>query len=183
MSGEEREKIRRIITGILIGVTVLVLAYMVYALVTKNFNTRLFSVIMISWLAGYVVLLDVIEPYLLKEFEDITPERKTSYFKYLGTDILGIGGLVAFVLSMGKNGSYGLIGAIVYALTMRPKQKFRKEFLGIVDEPVPEEDDSEVVDESDNTQTPAQLSDSQNNAENEMDGQTPDTEDEAAKEP
>ena len=144
MSEQEIKKVRRLITGILIGLTAVVLAYFGYSIFSKNTNMTAFQVIMGVWLVCYVLLLDVLEPYLLKEFEDLTPERKTGYIKYLGTDIIGIGGLVLFVFMLGNpdgNSTVGLVGAIVYAFSMRPRQKFRKEFLGIVDEVVQEEEE------------------------------------------
>ena len=144
MSEQEIKKVRRLITGILIGLTAVVLAYFGYSILSKNTNMTAFQVIMGVWLVCYVLLLDVLEPYLLKEFEDLTPERKTGYIKYLGTDIIGIGGLVLFVFMLGNpdgNSTVGLVGAIVYAFSMRPRQKFRKEFLGIVDEVVQEEEE------------------------------------------
>ncbi|MBU9739561.1 hypothetical protein [Diplocloster agilis] len=144
MSEQEIKKVRRLITGILIGLTAVVLAYFGYSIFSKNTNMTAFQVIMGVWLVCYVLLLDVLEPYLLKEFENLTPERKTGYMKYLGTDIIGIGGLVLFVFMLGNpdgNSTVGLVGAIVYAFSMRPRQKFRKEFLGIVDEVVQEEEE------------------------------------------
>ncbi|MBU9728557.1 hypothetical protein [Diplocloster modestus] len=166
MSEQEIKKVRRLITGILIGLTAIVLAYFGYSILSKNTNMTAFQVIMGVWLVCYVLLLDVLEPYLLKEFEDLTPERKTGYIKYLGTDIIGIGGLVLFVFMLGNpdgNSTVGLVGAIVYAFSMRPRQKFRKEFLGIVDEVVQEEeaDPSPLPTAADAAARNAQLTDNE----------------------
>ena len=166
MSEQEIKKVRRLITGILIGLTAIVLAYFGYSILSKNTNMTAFQVIMGVWLGCYVLLLDVLEPALLKEFEDLTPERKTGYIKYLGTDIIGIGGLVLFVFMLGNpdgNSTVGLVGAIVYAFSMRPRQKFRKEFLGIVDEVVQEEeaDPSPLPTAADAAARNAQLTDNE----------------------
>ena len=166
MSEQEIKKVRRLITGILIGLTAIVLAYFGYSILSKNTNMTAFQVIMGVWLVCYVLLLDVLEPYLLKEFEDLTPERKTGYIKYLGTDIIGIGGLVLFVFMLGNpdgNSTVGLVGAIVYAFSMRPRQKFRKECLGIVDEVVQEEeaDPSPLPTAADAAARNAQLTDNE----------------------
>ena len=166
MSEQEIKKVRRLITGILIGLTAIVLAYFGYSILSKNTNMTAFQVIMGVWLVCYVLLLDVLEPYLLKEFEDLTPERKTGYIKYLGTDIIGIGGLVLFVFMLGNpdgNSTVGLVGAIVYAFSMRPRQTFRKEFLGLVDEVVQEEeaDPSPLPTAADAAARNAQLTDNE----------------------
>lgn len=151
MDERKQKKIKRTITLITITMLVAIVAYMVYVIATKQLNILVFQIVLGSFLLIFFVLMDIIEPMLLKQFDGITQEQQTAYWKFLGVDAIGIGALVFFVYTLGSRGegdpgnSYGLIAALIYLFTSRNKIKFRDEFLGIKKE---EEEPEEIEEET-----------------------------------
>lgn len=149
MDERRRKKIKGIVTLISIVMLVAVVGYIVYAVVRKQLDILVFQIILGSFLLIYFVLMDIIEPLLLKQFDGITKERQTAYWKFLGIDAVGIGALVFFVYTLGQGSegetgsSYGLIAALVYLFTSRHKTKFRDEFLGIKKEEIETKEETE----------------------------------------
>lgn len=146
MSAEERAAIKKKITFIVIIMLAAVVAYMIYGAVSGNMSITAFRIILAIWLLIYIVLMDIIEPKLLKEFENITEEQKSGYIKYLLSDIAGTAGLAFFIFSLGEtNNQTGLFGAVVYIIALRFKRENRKIFYGEVEADV-EETDAEGTD-------------------------------------
>ena len=152
----KKKAAQRLTTGIIIGMTVVVLGYVAYALVTKNINMQIFEVLLGIFVIGYLVLSDVVEPWLTGLLKDMTQMRKTAYLKILGLDVVGAGALLYWIVGMDSEaGNNLLIPVLVYFLANQMKRKLRPEFAGIT-EKTPN-DQAEASDEEETD--PEELSD------------------------
>lgn len=152
----KKKAAQRLTTGIIIGMTVIVLGYVAYALVTKNINMRIFEVLLGIFVIGYLVLSDVVEPWLTGLLKDMTQMRKTAYLKILGLDVVGAGALLYWIVGMGSEaGNNLLIPVLVYFLANQMKRKLRPEFEGITEKIL--KDQAETSDEEETD--PEELSD------------------------
>ena len=152
----KKKAAQRLTTGIIIGMTVIVLGYVAYALVTKNINMRIFEVLLGIFVIGYLVLSDVVEPWLTGLLKDMTQMRKTAYLKILGLDVVGAGALLYWNVGMGSEaGNNLLIPVLVYFLANQMKRKLRPEFEGITEKIL--KDQAEASDEEETD--PEELSD------------------------
>lgn len=104
----KKKAAQRLTTGIIIGMTVIVLGYVTYALVTKNINMQIFEVLLGIFVIGYLVLSDVVEPWLTGLLKDMTQMRKTAYLKILGLDVVGAGALLYWIVGMGSEAGNNL---------------------------------------------------------------------------
>ena len=152
----KKKAAQRLTTGIIIGMTVIVLGYVAYALVTKNINMQIFEVLLGIFVIGYLVLSDVVEPWLTGLLKDMTQMRKTAYLKILGLDVVGAGALLYWIVGMGSEaGNNLLIPVLVYFLANQMKRKLRPEFEGITEKI--RKDQAEASDEEETD--PEELSD------------------------
>ncbi len=152
----KKKAAQRLTTGIIIGMTVIVLGYVAYALVTKNINMQIFEVLLGIFVIGYLVLSDVVEPWLTGLLKDMTQMRKTAYLKILGLDVVGAGALLYWIVGMGSEaGNNLLIPVLVYFLANQMKRKLRPEFEGITEKIL--KDQAEASDEEETD--PEELSD------------------------
>ena len=152
----KKKTAQRLTTGIIIGMTVVVLGYVAYALVTKNINMQIFEVLLGSFVIGYLVLSDVVEPWLTGLLQDMTQMRKTAYLKILGLDVVGAGALLYWIVGMDSEaGNNLLIPVLVYFLANQMKRKLRPEFEGITEKIL--KDQAEASDEEETD--PEELSD------------------------
>ena len=152
----KKKAAQRLTTGIIIGMTVIVLGYVAYALVTKNINMQIFDVLLGIFVIGYLVLSDVVEPWLTGLLKNMTQMRKTAYLKILGLDVVGAGALLYWIVGMGSEaGNNLLIPVLVYFLANQMKRKLRPEFEGITEKIL--KDQAEASDEEETD--PEELSD------------------------
>ena len=152
----KKKAAQRMTTGIIIGMTVIVLGYVAYALVTKNINMRIFEVLLGIFVIGYLALSDVVEPWLTGLLKDMTQMRKTAYLKILGLDVVGAGALLYWIVGMDSEaGNNLLIPVLVYFLANQMKRKLRPEFEGITEKIL--KDQAEASDEEETD--PEELSD------------------------
>ena len=152
----KKKAAQRLTTGIIIGMTVIVLGYVAYALVTKNINMQIFEVLLGIFVIGYLVLSDVVEPWLTGLLKDMTHMRRTAYLKILGLDVVGAGALLYWIVGMGSEaGNNLLIPVLVYFLANQMKRKLRPEFEGITEKIL--KDQAEASDEEETD--PEELSD------------------------
>lgn len=160
------KKIKNTITFVLIACLVGVIVYVVYAIASNNLKIPIFQAILTSFLLIYFLLLSIIEPFLLKRFENISPAQKQAYLKFLGIDALGIGCLLFFVYSMGNiedsGSNIGLYAALGYLFTSRFKYKFKNQFLGI-EEAKEETEENEEIDETDQGEVNEESKETQDN--------------------
>ena len=152
----KKKRVQKLSTGIIIGMSVIVLGYVAYALVTKDINMRIFEVLLGIFVIGYLVLSDVVEPWLTGLLKDMTQMRKTAYLKILGLDVVGAGALLYWIVGMGSEaGNNLLIPVLVYFLANQMKRKLRPEFEGITENIL--KDQAEASDEEETD--PEELSD------------------------
>ncbi len=152
----KKKAAQRLTTGIIIGMTVIVLGYVAYALVTKNINMQIFEVLLGIFVIGYLVLSDVVEPWLTGLLKDMTQMRKTAYLKILGLDVVGAGALLYWIVGMGSEaGNNLLIPVLVYFLANQMKRKLRPEFEGITEKILKNQAEASDEEETD----PEELSD------------------------
>lgn len=152
----KKKAAQRLTTGIIIGMTVIVLGYVAYALVTKNINMRIFEALLGIFVIGYLALSDVVEPWLTGLLKDMTHMRRTAYLKILGLDVVGAGALLYWIVGMGSEaGNNLLIPVLVYFLANQMKRKLRPEFEGITEKIL--KDQAEASDEEETD--PEELSD------------------------
>lgn len=130
----KKKAAQRLTTGIIIGMTVIVLGYVAYALVTKNINMRIFEALLGIFVIGYLALSDVVEPWLTGLLKDMTHMRRTAYLKILGLDVVGAGALLYWIVGMGSEaGNNLLIPVVIYFLANQMKRKLRPEFEGLTE--------------------------------------------------
>ena len=143
----KKKAAQRLTTGIIIGMTVIVLGYVAYALVTKNINMRIFEVLLGIFVIGYLVLSDVVEPWLTGLLKDMTQMRKTAYLKILGLDVVGAGALLYWIVGMDSEaGNNLLIPVLIYFLANQMKRKLRPEFEGLTEKVLKEQAEAEESD-------------------------------------
>ncbi|MGN8799450.1 hypothetical protein ACTNCH_01810 [Candidatus Merdisoma sp. HCP28S3_D10] len=150
MENEEamkKKRVQKLTTGIIIGMTVIVLGYVAYALITKNINMRIFEVLLGIFVIGYLVLSDVVEPWLTGLLKDMTQMRKNAYLKILGLDVVGAGALLYWIVGMDSEaGNNLLIPVLIYFLANQMKRKLRPEFEGLTEKVLKEQAEAEKSD-------------------------------------
>ena len=130
----KKKAAQRLTTGIIIGMTVIVLGYVAYALVTKNINMQIFEVLLGIFVIGYLALSDVVEPWMTGLLKDMTQMRRTAYLKILGLDVVGAGALLFWIVGMDSEaGNNLLIPVLIYFLANQMKRKLRPEFEGLTE--------------------------------------------------
>ena len=126
---EENKKLK-IRNAISIGsiILVAVMAGVLYLVTRKpESNESVLIAVVLVFLVFYWILVDIIEPRLLHEFDQITPARKQLYYKYIGLDALGYLGLAFFLINI-RNLNRGAIGAAVYIVMLSLVRKAKKDF-------------------------------------------------------
>jgi uncharacterized membrane protein len=137
MEVQKVNKVRKTMIGILLVFLLPIIGYFVYTYFNDNFNSLVYKILMGVWLAIYMVLFDFIEPYLLKQLQNLAKERRNSYLSFVALDVICIACLAYIVFSMGnKGGSNTLYIAILFLAASKYKVKYKKEFLN---EPTKEE--------------------------------------------
>lgn len=130
MSEEKRRKIQNFISVISLVLVGVIAVFLFIASKNQKLTGTVFNVIIIAFLVFYWILLDVIEPILLKEFENFTNERKMAYAKYIVTDAIGYAGLAMFICLLGNvSSNKGLVGAVIYVVCICLKRKYKEQFL------------------------------------------------------
>ena len=129
MDAKKVKKIRNITTAVSVVLLVGV-AVTLYFAVKMGLDKMVFNGIIIAFLLVFWVMMDIVEPRLLRQLEGISQERKMAYYKYLALGLVEYGGLAYFVLTLGTDGNSGLLGAVVYAVGLSTKRRFRDEYMG-----------------------------------------------------
>ena len=102
----------------------------------------------------YWVLNDIVEPKVAHRFDNITQAQKDAYPKYILWDLVGYAGIAYFLLGMGSSQNGSLIGAIIYAVSMKPKRESQDIFWGRT---VPEEEPDGETDEEASDEMPEEM--------------------------
>lgn len=130
MSKEDKTK-SRIITIIALGQMVVALVILVVGVLHKNLTNFQSNFLMGGTLLIYWILMDIAEPLLTHRLERATQAQKSAYPKYVIFDFIGYAGIAYFLLGMGSNQSSSIIGAVIYAVSIKPKQENQKIFMGV----------------------------------------------------
>ena len=154
MEKNENEKARlkevqRLTFTVLIVMTVIILAYVIYGLVTKSMNLLLFGFLLGGFVVIYLAMTDIVEPYRLGLFRDLTPERRSGFLKMMLMDVIGAGALIYWIAGIdSESGGSILVPFLIYFLSVQMKRKFREEFEGIVPKDEAEGDAESSAEES-----------------------------------
>ena len=135
MTEEQKKKIENKIMFLSIGIIAILIVFLILIGVTQNADSIIFPVVVALFLAAFWAVTDVLPIIWMKQFEGKTDEQKKSYYVYAGMDLIGLGGLVYFLVDMNST-----TGAIIYVACLFLKKRFRDEFYGTAKE---EEDDEE----------------------------------------
>ncbi|MDO4323036.1 MAG: hypothetical protein Q4C61_10960 [Lachnospiraceae bacterium] len=138
MTDEQRKKIENRILFLSIGILVLLIAALVLIGVKGVADTLLFPTVIAVFLAIYWVISDVLSVVWLHSFEGKTDDQKRSYYLYAGLDLIGLGGLVYFMVDMKST-----TGAIIYVCCLFLKRRFKDEFNGVQKDEDEEEAEAE----------------------------------------
>ena len=133
MTEEKKSQIRKTITIVELILAAILVAYLVYGIATKNSNEMIFNALAIFVVVTYVVLNDLVEPYLTEVFVNMDDFRKDAYKKYLMWDVASMAGLLFFVLNFSQEGSMMLyIGLVLYFIGSKQKRPSQSAYLGDV---------------------------------------------------
>lgn len=133
MTEEKKSQIRKTITVVELILAAILVAYLVYGIATKNSNEMIFNALAIFVVVTYVVLNDLVEPYLTEVFVNMDDFRKDAYKKYLMWDVASMAGLLFFVLNFSQEGSMMLyIGLVLYFIGSKQKRPYQSAYLGDV---------------------------------------------------
>ena len=133
MTEEKKSQIRKTITIVELILAAILVVYLVYGIATKNSNEMIFNALAIFVVVTYVVLNDLVEPYLTEVFVNMDDFRKDAYKKYLMWDVASMAGLLFFVLNFSQEGSMMLyIGLALYFIGSKQKRPYQSAYLGDV---------------------------------------------------
>lgn len=163
---EKKKAAQKLTMRIVIALTVVVAAYVIYALVTKNINILIFEILLGIFVVAYLVLSDVVEPWMVGLFQKLTPARRNGYLKMMAMDVIGAGALLYWIVGMNsETGNDILIPVLIYFFSAQMKRKFRPEFEGtlpeIPEEPVEEENFEAEEETSDAEKVPDETEDTE----------------------
>ena len=88
---EKRKEVGRLTTRVIIGITAVIVLYVAYALIAKNMNVMVFEFLLTVFVVAYAVLNDIVEPYRLGVFENMTVGQRSGLLKILALDVVGVG--------------------------------------------------------------------------------------------
>ena len=133
MTEEKKSQIRKTITIVELILAAILVVYLVYGIATKNSNEMIFNALAIFVVVTYVVLNDLVEPYLTEVFVNMDDFRKDAYKKYLMWDVASMAGLLFFVLNFSQEGTMMLyIGLVLYFIGSKQKRPYQSAYLGDV---------------------------------------------------
>lgn len=133
MTEEKKSQIRKTITMVELILAAILVVYLVYGIATKNSNELIFNALALFVVVAYVVLNDLVEPYLTEVFLNMDDFRKDAYKKYLMWDVASMAGLLFFVLNFSQEGSMMLyIGLVLYFIGSKQKRPYQSAYLGDV---------------------------------------------------
>ena len=133
MTEEKKSQIRKTITIVELILAAILVVYLVYGIATKNSNELIFNALAIFVVVAYVILNDLVEPYLTEVFLNMDDFRKDAYKKYLMWDVASMAGLLFFVLNFSQEGSMMLyIGLVLYFIGSKQKRPYQSAYLGDV---------------------------------------------------
>ena len=131
MTEEKKLQIRKRIFIAEALLALLMVAYLVYVVVTKNSNSTVFHVLAGVILFAVLILNDIVEPYCTKAFEEMDDFRKNAYKKYVLCDAVSYLGLLIFIMTFGgDDNTWMFVSVCMFVIGARKKNEFRGAFLG-----------------------------------------------------
>lgn len=129
---EKRRQVQRTTARAVVGITLVIGAYVLYAMITKNLNVIVFQAMLMAFVVAYAILNDFVEPYRLGIFEGMTVGQKSGFMKILALDVVGIGAVLYWIISMRdvQNANGSIFPLLIYIISAQWKRKFRPEFEG-----------------------------------------------------
>lgn len=132
---EKKKEAQSFTMKVILAITAVLLLYVAYALITKNMNIIIFEILLGIFIVGYTLLTDVVEPYRLGMFKEMTIGQRSGLMKILALDVVGVGALLYYVMGMNNEANSGMLfPVLIYFLCMQMKRKFRPEFEGTEEE-------------------------------------------------
>lgn len=125
----------------------LAVAVMVIGALNKSMSNLQSNILMAGSLFVYWLLMDVVDAVVRHKLDHVTPEQKSAYYKYALFDFAGLAGIAVFLFGLGSGNSNSIIGAVIYAFTMKPKKDSLDVFSGKVKPEEPEEEPEEETEE------------------------------------
>ncbi|MDO5540123.1 MAG: hypothetical protein Q4F83_08600 [Eubacteriales bacterium] len=123
---------KTLIMAIALGQLVIAVAIMIIGVMNKNMTNLNSNILMSGSLFLYWLLMDVADAVFRHKLDGITPERRAAYYQYILLDFVGLAGIAVFLFGLGGGNSYSIIGAAIYAFTMKPKKDSQDVFYGVV---------------------------------------------------
>lgn len=103
--------------------------YVIVCTALRLQNRWLFRIIFAAWVALYMILTDFIEPVVTDRFRRKKEKQVKAYYKYAVLDIVGMAGLLWFVVMAGMLDDYThYAGIAIFIACYVPKNIFFKKF-------------------------------------------------------
>lgn len=126
---KKKKAAQKLTMRVLLAMTLIVIGYVVYGLITKDINMILFEILLMLFVTVYLVFSDVVEPWKTGLLQDLTLDRKSAYLKILAADVIGAGALFYWISGMNSEaGNDFLIPVLIYFVATQMKRKIRPEF-------------------------------------------------------
>lgn len=155
---EKNSKKRPWVTYLALAQLALAVAIMTYGTFSRKLTGRQSDILITVSLLIFWLMTDILEPVVMKKFTGIAQEQKTAYVKFIVLDFVGLAGIAYFLYSMGNAGGNGIVGAMIYVITMKPKRDSQDIFYhGVPEEKEEAEQETETALEEAEQETEAAL--------------------------
>ena len=147
---ERQREVQKLTLAVLAVMTVIIIGYVAWGIAAKSMNIMVFGFLLGAFVIIYLVMSDIVEPYRLGLFQELTQERRSAFLKMMLMDVIGGGALIYWIVDLdSESGGDILIPFLIYFLTAQLKRKYRAEFDGTAAEEAAggEEADEEISDE------------------------------------
>lgn len=138
---------KTLIMAIALGQLVIAVAVMIIGVMNKNMSNLSSNILMSGSLFLYWLLMDVVDAVARHKLDGITPERRMAYYQYILLDFVGLAGIAVFLFGLGGGNSWSIIGAAVYAFTMKPKKDSQDIFYGVAKQEEEEDEQAQTEEE------------------------------------
>ncbi len=146
---ERQREVQKLTLAVLAVMTVIIIGYVAWGIASKSMNIMVFGFLLGAFVIIYLVMSDIVEPYRLGLFQELTQERRSAFLKMMLMDVIGGGALIYWIVGLDSEfGGDILIPFLIYFLTAQLKRKYRAEFDGTAAEEAAggEEADEEISD-------------------------------------
>ena len=99
---ERRKQVQKLTMQVLAVMTLAIILYTVYGMVTKTLNMMLFGFMLGGFVVIYLIMSDIVEPYRLGMFQELTEQRRRGFLKMMLMDVIGAGALLQSLKELWK---------------------------------------------------------------------------------